>query len=57
LTNHGAFSIPRIKLYQGDAKAFLDTAMQGFFPDQHDCRQDFVDSLRLLLPAATNCRD
>ena len=47
------FDSAEIKLYQGDAKAFLDTAMQGFSQTEHDWQgKTFVDSLRLLLPAA-----
>jgi Flp pilus assembly protein TadD len=47
------FDSAEIKLYQGDAKAFLDTAMQGFSQTEHDWQGiTFVDSLRLLLPAA-----
>jgi hypothetical protein len=47
------FDLAEIKLYQGDAKAFLDIAMQGFAQTEHDWQgKTFVDSLRLLLPAA-----
>ena len=47
------FDSAEIKLYQGDAKAFLDTAMQGFSQTEEDWQgKTFVDSLRLLLPAA-----
>lgn len=47
------FDLAEIRLYQGDKKAFLDTAMQGFAQTEHDWQgQTFVDSLRLLLPAA-----
>jgi Flp pilus assembly protein TadD len=47
------FDLAEIRLYQGDAKAFLDTAMQGFAQTDNDWQgKTFVDSLRLLLPAA-----
>ena len=47
------FDLAEIRLYQGDAKAFLDTAMQGFSQTDEDWQgKTFVDSLRLLLPAA-----
>ena len=47
------FDSAEIKLYQGDAKAFLDTARQGFSQTEHDWQgETFVESLRLLLPAA-----
>jgi Flp pilus assembly protein TadD len=47
------FDSAEIRLYQGDAKAFLDTAMQGFAQTDEDWQgKTFVDSLRLLLPAA-----
>jgi hypothetical protein len=47
------FDLAEIKLYRGDPKAFLDVAMKGF--EQTDANwqgKTFVDSLRLLLPAA-----
>jgi tetratricopeptide (TPR) repeat protein len=47
------FDLAEIKLYQGDAKTFLATARQGFSETDEDWQgQTFVDSLRLLLPAA-----
>jgi Flp pilus assembly protein TadD len=47
------FDSAEIKLYQGDAKGFLDIAMQGFEQTDEDWQgKTFVDSLRLLLPAA-----
>jgi hypothetical protein len=47
------FDSAEFKLYQGDAKAFLDTARQGFSQTEHDWQgETFVESLRLLLPAA-----
>jgi tetratricopeptide (TPR) repeat protein len=46
------FDLAEIKLYQGDAKAFLDIAMQGFEnTDENWQGNTFVESLRLLLPA------
>jgi tetratricopeptide (TPR) repeat protein len=46
------FDLAVIKLYQGDAKAFLDTAMDGFAQtDENWQGKTFVESLRLLLPA------
>jgi hypothetical protein len=47
------FDLAEIKLYRGDPKAFLDVAMKGF--EQTDANwqgKTFVDSLRLLMPAA-----
>ena len=47
------FDLAEIKLYRGDAEAFLDVAIKGF--EQTDANwqgKTFVDSLRLLLPAA-----
>jgi tetratricopeptide (TPR) repeat protein len=47
------FDLAEIKLYQGDAKAFLDIAMQGFAESDEDWqRKTFADNLHLLLPAA-----
>jgi tetratricopeptide (TPR) repeat protein len=47
------FDLAEIKLYRGDAQGFLDTAMEGFERTEHDWQgKTFVDSLRLLLPAA-----
>jgi hypothetical protein len=47
------FDLAEIKLYRGDAQGFLDTAMRGFEHTEHDWQgKTFVDSLRLLLPAA-----
>jgi tetratricopeptide (TPR) repeat protein len=47
------FDLAEIKLYRGDAKGFLDTATRGFEHTEHDWQgKTFVDSLRLLLPAA-----
>lgn len=47
------FDLAEIKLYQGDTKAFLDIAMQGFVESDEAWQgKTFVDSLRLLLPAA-----
>jgi tetratricopeptide (TPR) repeat protein len=47
------FDLAEIKLYGGDPKGFLDTAMRGFENTEHDWQsKTFVDSLRLLLPAA-----
>lgn len=46
------FDLAEIKLYQGDAKAFLDIAMDGFAnTDANWQGKTFVESLRLLLPA------
>lgn len=47
------FDLAEIKLYRGDSGAFLDIAIKGF--EQTDANwqgKTFVDSLRLLLPAA-----
>jgi tetratricopeptide (TPR) repeat protein len=47
------FDLAEIKLYRGDAKGFLDTAMRGLEHTEHDWQgKTFVESLRLLLPAA-----
>jgi tetratricopeptide (TPR) repeat protein len=47
------FDLAEIKLYQGDTKAFLDIAMQGLVESDEAWQgKTFVDSLRLLLPAA-----
>jgi tetratricopeptide (TPR) repeat protein len=47
------FDSAEIKLYQGDAKAFLDIANKGFLAADQDWQgKTFVDSLKLLLPAA-----
>src|SRR4051794_33037997 len=47
------FDLAEIKLYRGDPKAFLDVAMQGFeHTDANWQGKTFVDSLRLLIPAA-----
>jgi Flp pilus assembly protein TadD len=47
------FDLAEIKLYRGDAQGFLDAAMRGFEQTEHDWQsKTFVDSLRLLLPAA-----
>lgn len=47
------FDLAEIKLYQGDTKAFLDIAQQGFVESDEAWQgKTFVDSLRLLLPAA-----
>jgi len=47
------FDLAEIKLYRGDGKGFLDTAMVGFERTENDSQgKTFVDSLRLLLPAA-----
>ena len=47
------FDLAEIKLYLGDAKAFLDIAMQGLREADEDWQgRTFVDNLRLLLPAA-----
>ena len=47
------FDLAEIRLYQGDAKAFLDVAKQGFAQaDEVWQSENFVDNLRLLLPAA-----
>jgi Flp pilus assembly protein TadD len=47
------FDLAEIKLYRGDSKGFLDTAMNGFEHTEHDWQgKTFLDSLRLLLPAA-----
>ena len=47
------FDLAEIKLYRGDARGFLDTAIEGFGHTEHDWQgKTFVDSLRLLLPAA-----
>jgi Flp pilus assembly protein TadD len=47
------FDLAEIKLYQGDTKAFLDIAMQGMVESDEAWQgKTFVDSLRLLLPAA-----
>lgn len=46
------FDLAEIRLYQGDAKAFLEIAMQGFQEmDENWQGKTFVESLRLLLPA------
>jgi tetratricopeptide (TPR) repeat protein len=47
------FDLAEIKLYQGDAEAFLKIARQGFSQTDEDWQgRTFVDSLRMLLPAA-----
>jgi Flp pilus assembly protein TadD len=47
------FDLAEIKLYQGETKSFLDIAMQGFVESDEAWQgRTFVDSLRLLLPAA-----
>jgi hypothetical protein len=47
------FDSAEIKLYQGDARAFLDIAMQGLAQTDEDWQgKTFVDSMKLLLPAA-----
>jgi tetratricopeptide (TPR) repeat protein len=47
------FDLAEIKLYQGDAAAFRQVAMQGFSQTDEDWQgRTFVESLRLLLPAA-----
>ena len=47
------FDLAEIKLYQGDAEAFLNIAIEGFGHTDADWQgKTFVDSLRLLLPAA-----
>jgi tetratricopeptide (TPR) repeat protein len=47
------FDLAEIKLYQGETTAFLDTAMAGLAQtDENWQGKTFVDSLRLLLPAA-----
>jgi hypothetical protein len=46
------FDSAEIKLYQGDAKAFVDTATEGFVQAGADWQgKSFLDALRLLLPA------
>jgi Flp pilus assembly protein TadD len=47
------FDLAELKLYRGDPKAFVEVAIKGF--EQTDANwqgKTFVDSLRLLLPAA-----
>jgi tetratricopeptide (TPR) repeat protein len=47
------FDLAEIKLYQGDPEAFLKIAIEGFGHTDEDWQgKTFVDSLRLLLPAA-----
>ena len=47
------FDLAEIKLYRGDPKAFVDVATEGFgHTDANWQGKTFVDSLRLLLPAA-----
>jgi hypothetical protein len=47
------FDLAEIKLYRGDSKGFMDTAMKGFEQaDENWQGKTFVDSLRLLMPAA-----
>jgi Flp pilus assembly protein TadD len=47
------FDLAEIKLYSGDAKAFLDVALKGLGQTDGDWQgRTFVDSLRLLLPAS-----
>ena len=47
------FDLAEIRLYQGDPDAFLKIAIEGFGHTDHDWQgKTFVDSLRLLLPAA-----
>jgi tetratricopeptide (TPR) repeat protein len=47
------FDAAEIKLYQGDAKAFVDIAKAGFKQTEANWQgKTFVDSLKLLLPAA-----
>jgi Flp pilus assembly protein TadD len=47
------FDSAEIKLYQGDAKAFVDIATEGIVQaDEAWQGKTFIDSLRLLLPAA-----
>jgi len=47
------FDLAEIKLYRGDPKAFVAVAQKGFEQTDADWQgRTFVDSLRLLLPAA-----
>jgi Flp pilus assembly protein TadD len=47
------FDLAEIKLFRGDTKAFVDTAIKGFEQSDADWQgKTFVDSLRLLLPAS-----
>jgi tetratricopeptide (TPR) repeat protein len=47
------FDLAEIKLYRGDPKAFVDVATEGFVQADGSWQgKTFVDSLRLLLPAA-----
>ena len=47
------FDLAEVKLYRGDPQGFLDAAMLAFERTEHDWQgETFVDSLRLLLPAA-----
>ena len=47
------FDLAEIKVYQGNTEAILDIAMQGLVKSDEAWQGDtFVDSLRLLLPAA-----
>jgi Flp pilus assembly protein TadD len=47
------FDLAEIKLYRGDPKAFVDVAAEGFVQADGNWQgKTFVDSLRLLLPAA-----
>ena len=48
------FDLAEIKLYRGDPKGFLETAMRGFEEtDENWQGKTFVDSLQLLTPAAS----
>jgi hypothetical protein len=47
------FDLAEIKLYRGEPKAFVDVAAEGFVQADGSWQgKTFVDSLRLLLPAA-----